>query len=90
MVVLAAPATPIAAHPMLVFLLQLTVLLGVAFALGKLAARFNMPAVVGELAAGVILGPSLLAHAIPRCRTGCSRPTPRRSTCWTRWGSSGC
>ncbi|GAA3459302.1 cation:proton antiporter [Saccharothrix longispora] len=65
MIVLAAPPTPIAAHPMLVFLLQLTVLLGVAFALGKLAARFNMPAVVGELAAGVILGPSLLAHAIP-------------------------
>ncbi|MGM1058353.1 cation:proton antiporter [Saccharothrix sp. Mg75] len=65
MTVLAVPPTPIAAHPMLIFLLQLTVLLGVAFALGKLASRFNLPAVVGELAAGVLLGPSLLAHAIP-------------------------
>ncbi|XVS63004.1 cation:proton antiporter [Actinosynnema sp. CA-299493] len=61
----AAPPSPIGAHPMLVFLLQLTVLLGVAFALGKVATRFTMPAVVGELAAGVILGPSLLAHVVP-------------------------
>ncbi|GAB2986313.1 cation:proton antiporter [Saccharothrix stipae] len=65
MFVLAAPPSPIGAHPMLVFLLQLTVLLGVAFALGKLATRFNLPAVVGELTAGVILGPSLLAHVLP-------------------------
>ncbi|MBB5956926.1 Kef-type K+ transport system membrane component KefB [Saccharothrix tamanrassetensis] len=65
MTIIAAPPSPIAAHQMLIFLLQLTVLLGVAFALGKLAARFNLPAVVGELAAGVLLGPSLLAHAIP-------------------------
>ncbi|WP_308257308.1 cation:proton antiporter [Saccharothrix luteola] len=65
MILLAAPPSPIGAHPMLVFLLQLTVLLGVAFALGKLATRLNMPAVVGELTAGVILGPSLLAHALP-------------------------
>ncbi|QQQ75009.1 cation:proton antiporter [Saccharothrix sp. 6-C] len=65
MILAAAPPSPIGAHPMLVFLLQLTVLLGVAFALGKLATRFNLPAVVGELAAGVLLGPSLLAHVVP-------------------------
>ncbi|MFE9749096.1 cation:proton antiporter [Saccharothrix saharensis] len=65
MILLAAPPSPIGAHPMLVFLLQLTVLLGVAFALGKLATRLNLPAVVGELTAGVILGPSLLAHVVP-------------------------
>lgn len=65
MIALAAPPTPIGAHPMLVFLLQLTVLLGTAFALGRLATRFSMPAVVGELAAGVILGPSLLTHVVP-------------------------
>ncbi|MFI9009736.1 cation:proton antiporter [Actinosynnema sp. NPDC053489] len=69
MTLLAAPPSPIGAHPMLVFLLQLTVLLGVAFALGKLATRLNMPAVVGELAAGVILGPSLLAHVVPGLST---------------------
>lgn len=65
MTAFAAPLSPIGAHPMLVFLLQLTVLLGMAFALGRLATRFSMPAVVGELAAGVVLGPSLLAHAAP-------------------------
>ncbi len=64
-IIAAAPPSPIGAHPMLIFLLQLAVLLGTAFVLGRLAARFNMPAVVGELAAGVLLGPSLLAHVIP-------------------------
>ncbi|GAA0232514.1 hypothetical protein GCM10010492_34090 [Saccharothrix mutabilis subsp. mutabilis] len=64
-VLAAAPPTPIGAHQMLVFLLQLAVLLGVALALGKLAARFGLPQVVGELAAGVLLGPSLLAHVLP-------------------------
>ncbi|MEJ2853404.1 MULTISPECIES: cation:proton antiporter [unclassified Saccharothrix] len=61
----AAPPTPIGAHQMLVFLLQLAVLLGAAMALGKLAARFAWPEVVGELTAGVVLGPSLLAHVWP-------------------------
>lgn len=65
MLVAAAPPSPIGAHPMLVFLLQITVLLGVAFVLGRLATRFRMPAVVGELAAGVLLGPSLLAVVLP-------------------------
>ncbi|MEU5694658.1 cation:proton antiporter [Actinosynnema sp. NPDC020468] len=65
MVLAAVPPSPVGAHQMLVFLLQLAVLLGTAFALGRLAARFRMPAVVGELAAGVLLGPSLLAPALP-------------------------
>ncbi|WP_285777474.1 cation:proton antiporter [Microtetraspora sp. NBRC 13810] len=36
-----------------------------AIALGRLAMRFGMPAVVGELSVGVILGPSFLAHVAP-------------------------
>ncbi|MFI6512251.1 cation:proton antiporter [Streptosporangium sp. NPDC050855] len=62
---LAAPIAPIAAHELLVFLLQVGILLMLAVSLGRLAARFGMPAVVGELSVGVILGPSLLAWAAP-------------------------
>lgn len=65
MTLAAAPISPIGAHQMLVFLLQIGLLLGTAFALGRLAIRWKMPAVVGELTAGVLLGPSLLAHALP-------------------------
>ena len=61
----AGPIAPIGAHQLLVFLLQIGLLLGLALALGRLAAGMSMPAVVGELAAGVLLGPSLLGHVAP-------------------------
>jgi Kef-type K+ transport system membrane component KefB len=56
---------PIGAHGMLLFLLQLGLLLGCALVLGRLAVRARMPAVVGELAAGVLIGPSVLAQVAP-------------------------
>ncbi|MCS7477839.1 cation:proton antiporter [Umezawaea endophytica] len=62
---LAAPIAPIAAHNLLIFLLQVGLLLLLAVVLGRLAARFGMPAVVGELFVGVALGPSFLAWAAP-------------------------
>ncbi|MBB5958144.1 Kef-type K+ transport system membrane component KefB [Saccharothrix tamanrassetensis] len=65
MILAAAPPSPLGAHQLLVFLVQLAVLLGAAFALGRLATRVRMPAVVGELAAGVVLGPSLLGPLWP-------------------------
>jgi Kef-type K+ transport system membrane component KefB len=49
----------------LVFLLQLTTLLLLAFCLGRVAERLRMPAIVGELLAGVIVGPSLLGSLAP-------------------------
>jgi Kef-type K+ transport system membrane component KefB len=61
----AAPVAPLGAHQGLVFLLQVGVLLGLALALGQLARRLKMPAVVGELTAGVLAGPSVLAHLAP-------------------------
>jgi Kef-type K+ transport system membrane component KefB len=42
------------------FFLQLFIILFSARFLGELVARFNVPSVIGELLAGVILGPSLL------------------------------
>ncbi|MFD0659892.1 cation:proton antiporter [Thermocatellispora tengchongensis] len=66
---MAAPIAPIAHHDLLVFLLQVGLLLMLAVGLGRLAMRFGMPAVVGELFVGVILGPSFLAWAAPGLHT---------------------
>lgn len=60
-----APIPPLASHQVLVFLLQIAVLLLLALCLGRLANRVGLPAVVGELLAGVLLGPSLLAQFAP-------------------------
>lgn len=53
-------APPLDPHATLTLLLQLGGLLACALLLGALARRVGVPAVVGELAAGVLLGPSLL------------------------------
>lgn len=42
------------------FFLQLVVILFAARFLGELVARFHIPSVIGELLAGIIIGPSLL------------------------------
>ncbi|MEV4711678.1 cation:proton antiporter [Micromonospora sp. NPDC049374] len=62
---LSAPPGALGGHSLLVFLMAVTVLLLVAQLLGRLAERVGMPAIVGELATGVILGPSLLGHLLP-------------------------
>jgi Kef-type K+ transport system membrane component KefB len=64
-VTLAAPVPTIAPHQLLVFLLQVGLLLILAILLGRLAARFGLPAIVGELSAGVIFGPSLMGWLLP-------------------------
>lgn len=52
-------------HEVLVFLVQIGLLLVVARLLGQLCRRFGQPSVVGELTAGVILGPSILGRVAP-------------------------
>ncbi|MFD9407291.1 cation:proton antiporter [Streptomyces sp. NPDC059989] len=59
------PVPTMAHHSLLVLLLQLALLLLLALSLGQLAAWFKMPAIVGELFAGVLLGPSVLSHVVP-------------------------
>ncbi|MFI8460615.1 cation:proton antiporter [Kitasatospora sp. NPDC085464] len=61
----AGPVAPLAAHDLMVFLLQVGLLLGLAVALGRLFTRLGLSAVVGELFVGVLLGPSLLGHLAP-------------------------
>ena len=47
------------------FFLTLLAILLTARILGELAARLGAPSVIGELAAGVLLGPSLLGWVEP-------------------------
>lgn len=49
----------------LVFLLSLAVLLSAARLLGELARRLGFPLVFGELASGIVLGPTVLGRAAP-------------------------
>lgn len=65
MPIAAAPVATLPQHTLLVFLLQLAALLGLALLFGRLAVRFGLPALVGELLTGVVLGPSLLGHVAP-------------------------
>jgi hypothetical protein len=57
---------PLGHHELLLFLLEISILLLVARALGELMRRFNLPPVVGELLAGVVLGPSLFGAIFPQ------------------------
>lgn len=52
-------------HDVLRLVIQIALLLGVARALGEVAQRLRQPAVVGEILAGILLGPSLLAGFFP-------------------------
>jgi Kef-type K+ transport system membrane component KefB len=61
----AHPVAPIDSHQLVIFLLQCGLLLTCAVLLGRLATRLGMPALVGELSAGVLLGPSVLTHLAP-------------------------
>lgn len=59
------PFTAASHHDILVLLVQLAALLFTARLLGELAQRLNQPTVVGEILAGVLLGPSLLSGFFP-------------------------
>lgn len=58
-------AAPLSADEILVFLVQVTLLVGVARLGGTLLKRLGQPPVVGELLAGVVLGPSLFGLIWP-------------------------
>ena len=57
--------TSLSEHELLVFWVQMLVILVTARGLGFVARRVGQPAVVGELAAGLVLGPSLLGRVWP-------------------------
>src|SRR5688572_30336360 len=53
------------AHDITVVLLSLGVMLALARILGEVFRKFNQPAVIGELLAGIILGPTVLGRVWP-------------------------
>lgn len=53
-------------HDVLVFLLSLAVLLAAARGLGEAARAIGLPMVVGEIATGIFLGPTVLGRVWPR------------------------
>jgi len=55
----------IQSHTLLTFVLQLALLLTAARALGEVFRRLGQPPVIGELTAGVLLGPSVLGMLAP-------------------------
>lgn len=57
--------TPLTEHQLLVFWSQLFLLVVAARGLGGLMRRIGQPAVVGELAAGLLIGPSVLGKLFP-------------------------
>ncbi|MCK6591039.1 MAG: cation:proton antiporter [Polyangiaceae bacterium] len=52
-------------HEVLAFLLSLAVLLGSARLFGSFVRRFGMPAVVGEIIAGIVVGKTILGRIFP-------------------------
>ncbi|MCC6579603.1 MAG: cation:proton antiporter [Phycisphaeraceae bacterium] len=52
-------------HQATLLLFSLALLLGTARLLGELARQFKMPSVLGEILAGIVLGPTLLGRLFP-------------------------
>jgi Kef-type K+ transport system membrane component KefB/mannitol/fructose-specific phosphotransferase system IIA component (Ntr-type) len=55
-------------HDVLVFLLSLAVLLSTARLVGEFARRLGLPLIFGELASGILLGPTALGRLAPRAQ----------------------
>src|SRR5207249_9350223 len=61
-------------HLLLPILVQLIVIIAAARAFGTLARRLRQPSVVGEIVAGLLLGPSLLGWLFPDLFAAIFRP----------------
>src|SRR5436190_10750459 len=59
------PIKPLAGHAVFLLLVQLALLIAAARLGAELAKRLGLPAVVGELAAGIGLGPTGFGHWFP-------------------------
>ncbi|CAM3332737.1 cation:proton antiporter [Rhodothermus bifroesti] len=68
--------TAAAHHDVLLLLVQIAVLLLTARGLGEVAQRLNQPSVVGEILAGILLGPSLLSSLFPALGSWIMPQTP--------------
>jgi len=81
MILVATPVATLSWHTLLIFLLQMSVLLLFALYLGRQAVRLGMPALVGELITGLLLGPSVFGHLAPHL-AGWLIPSTPDQTLW--------
>ena len=70
------PFTAAPHHDILTLMVQLSILLFTARLLGELSQRLGQPTVVGEILAGILLGPSFLSQLIPAVGTWLIPQTP--------------
>lgn len=65
----------LSSHEITTLLLSFGVLLAAARTLGELARRLNQPSVLGEILAGILLGPTVLGSLFPEFNTALFPPT---------------
>lgn len=65
------------------FFLELAVILGVCRLVGLVSQRLGQPQVVGEMIAGVLLGPSLLGRVAPGLQHQLFPPGPANTVLYT-------
>lgn len=75
----AEPVAPLPTPATRGLLCQLALLLAVALPLGRLARRLRLSALVGELLAGIVLGPSILGHLNPTWQRALFPPQPEQA-----------
>ncbi len=63
-------------HHLGIFLLQVLLLLGLARGLGEVLRRLGHPPLVGEIAIGLLLGPTILGRAWPALQSALFPPDP--------------
>ncbi len=73
---MAAALVPPAGHSIFLLLLQMAVLLLVARMGAELCRRMSLPTVLGELSAGIVLGPSVLGAFAPQVFSRLFPPNP--------------
>lgn len=73
------PLPPLDEHSLLVFWCQIFVVLGAARTGGYVARRLSQPRVIGELLAGVTLGPSVLGEVWPEAFEWLFPPSQRQA-----------
>src|SRR3954467_8888726 len=67
------------AHPSeFLFMVQIALLIAVGRGLGELMQRIGQPSVIGELLAGLLLGPSLFGWVWPEAQRAIFPPTPEQ------------
>jgi Kef-type K+ transport system membrane component KefB/nucleotide-binding universal stress UspA family protein len=56
---------PLSSHAVLLVLLQMSAIITIARIGSELVRRVGLPSVIGELAAGILLGPTIFGHYLP-------------------------